>query len=167
MLFLSCTDLLQLSGVQTISRLGTSRASIEDSMSSINYAILVIIISAASLAFVVLYNLTNINITERVRELATLKVLGFYDREVSSYIYRENIILTVFGILFGLLFGKWLHGWLIQTVEIDMMMFGRTAEWQSYLYAVLLTILFSLLVNVAAHHRLKKINMVESLKSLD
>ncbi|MPM07216.1 hypothetical protein SDC9_53522 [bioreactor metagenome] len=161
------SKLVPLSGVTSVSRISDTRRTYTSSMESVDYAVIVIIISAAALAFVVLYNLTNINITERRRELATLKVLGFYDREVSTYIYRENMVLTFFGICLGLIMGKYLHGWLVLTVEIDMLMFIRTAQPKSYLYAVLLTVLFSLLVNVAAYFRLKKIDMVESLKILE
>ena len=128
---------------------------------------ILIIVCAAALAFVVLYNLTNINITERMRELATLKVLGFYDGELSAYIYRENVILTVFGVAMGMVMGKFLHQWLILTVEIDMLMFGRQLSLSSYAYAVVLTVLFSLLVNLAAHRKLKKLDMVESLKTVE
>ena len=136
-------------------------------MNAINYAVVIIILAAAALAFVVLYNLTNINITERMRELATLKVLGFYDGELSAYIYRENVILTVFGVAMGMVMGKFLHQWLILTVEIDMLMFGRQLSLSSYAYAVVLTVLFSLLVNLAAHRKLKKLDMVESLKTVE
>ncbi len=161
------SKLVPLSGVTSVSRISDTRRTYTSSMESVDYAVIVIIVSAAALAFVVLYNLTNINITERRRELATLKVLGFYDREVSTYIYRENMVLTLFGICLGLVMGKYLHGWLVLTVEIDMLMFIRNAQPKSYLYAVLLTVLFSLLVNVAAYFRLKKIDMVESLKILE
>ena len=122
---------------------------------------------AAALAFVVLYNLTNINITERMRELATLKVLGFYDRELSAYVYRENVILTILGTALGMGMGKALHQWLILTVEIDLLMFGRTLRPESYLWAALLTAVFSLLVNLAAHRKLKGRDMVESLKAVE
>lgn len=132
-----------------------------------DYAVALIIVCAAALAFVVLYNLTNINITERMRELATLKVLGFYDGELSAYIYRENVILTVFGVAMGMVMGKFLHQWLILTVEIDLLMFGRTVAPTSYLWAVLLTTVFSLVVNLAAHRKLKKLDMVESLKTVE
>ena len=122
---------------------------------------------AAALAFVVLYNLTNINITERMRELAPLKVLGFYDRELSAYVYRENVILTILGTALGMGMGKALHQWLILTVEIDLLMFGRTLRPESYLWAALLTAVFSLLVNLAAHRKLKGLDMVESLKAVE
>ena len=122
---------------------------------------------AAALAFVVLYNLTNINITERTRELATLKVLGFYDRETTAYVYRENVFLTLFGIVLGLVLGRFLHAWMVVTVEVDLVMFGRTAPLYAYLLAAALTVVFSVVVNIAAHFRLKKVDMVESLKTVE
>ena len=160
-------ELVGLDGVSSLTRVEDTRNTYGSSLASVDYAVVLIIVCAAALAFVVLYNLTNINITERMRELATLKVLGFYDRELSAYIYRENVILTVFGVGIGMLMGKLLHQWLILTVEIDMLMFGRTLSLPSYLYAVVLTILFSLIVNLAAHRKLKHIDMVESLKTVE
>lgn len=159
--------LMKLDGVSSCSDIGTIRASFTDSMRAIDHVVIIIIASAAALAFVVLYNLTNINITERVRELATLKVLGFYDREISAYVCRENLFLTIFGILLGLVMGRFLHAWVVLTVEIDMVMFGRTAPAYAYLLAAALTALFSVIVNVAAHFRLKKVDMVESLKTTE
>ena len=159
--------LMKLDGVSSYSYIGTIRDTFTDSMSAIDYAVVIIIVAAAALAFVVLYNLTNINITERVRELATLKVLGFYDRETTAYIYRENIFLTVFGILLGLVMGRFLHAWLVLTVEVDLVMFGRTAPAYAYLLAAAFTVLFSVIVNIAAHYRLKKVDMVESLKTVE
>ena len=129
--------------------------------------IAVLIISAGMLAFVVLYNLNNINITERQRELATLKVLGFYNSEVSMYVYRENILLTFFGALFGIVLGKILHRFIIVTVEVESVMFGRNIDLSSFIYGFALTFLFSLIVNGAMYFKLKKINMVESLKSVE
>ncbi len=161
------TALVPLSGVSSVTRTASLRESIGDGLKGLDYAVAVIVASAAALAFVVLYNLTNINITERMRELATLKVLGFNDREMSAYVSRENTILTFFGVLLGLVMGKYLHRWLVLTVEIDMAMFGRTVEGMSYVFAVALTILFSLLVNLAAKGRLRKIDMVESLKTVE
>ena len=161
------TDLMALDGVTSISRMSDTRKVFGSSLASVDYAVLLIIVCAAALAFVVLYNLTNINITERMRELATLKVLGFYDGELSAYVYRENVILTLFGVGLGMFLGKLLHHWLILTVEIDMLMFGRTLEPASYLWAVVLTTIFSLLVNLAAHWKLKKLDMVESLKTVE
>ncbi len=160
-------ELMNLSGVTSYSNISTIRDSFTDSMTSIDYAVVIIIVAAAALAFVVLYNLTNINITERMRELATLKVLGFYDRETSAYIYRENIFLTLFGIALGLVMGRFLHSWMVLTVEVDLVMFGRTAPPYAYVLAAALTVLFSAIVNVAAHFSLKKIDMVESLKTVE
>lgn len=134
---------------------------------SLNYVVLVMIVSAGALAFVVLYNLTNVNISERIREIATIKVLGFYDNEVSAYIYRENIILTIFGILFGSVLGVLLHRFIIFTVEIDYMMFGRNIDLTSFIFSAILTILFAVLVNISMYYKLKKVKMVESLKSVD
>ena len=156
-----------LDGVTSLTRMEDTREIYGSSLESVDYAVILIIVCAAALAFVVLYNLTNINITERMRELATLKVLGFYDGELSAYIYRENVILTVFGVAMGMVMGKLLHQWLIFTVEIDMLMFGRQLSLSSYAYAVVLTVLFSLLVNLAAHRKLKKLDMVESLKTVE
>ena len=134
---------------------------------NLGYVVAVLIVSAGLLAFVVQYNLSNINITERTREIATLKVLGFYDREVSAYIYRENIILTILGTAAGLLLGTGLTRFVITTAEIDSIMFGRNIYFPSFLMATLLTFLFSFIVNWVMHYRLKKISMVESMKSVD
>ena len=123
--------------------------------------------AAAMLAFLVLFNLTNINVTERIRELATLKVLGFYDMETASYVYRENIILTLIGAMIGMAVGKGLHRWLIGTIEVDYLIFGRGLHVRSYLYAVLLTAVFSLSVNFFSFFSIQKIDMVESLKSVE
>ena len=161
------TALIALSGVTSVSRIQDTRDTFTKSMESVDYAVVLILVCAAALAFVVLYNLTNINITERLRELATLKVLGFYEGELSAYVFRENVFLTLFGIALGLALGRFLHQWLILTVEIDLLMFGRTIHPAFYLYAALLTALFSLLVNLAARRSLRRIDMVESLKSVE
>ncbi|MDY3014976.1 MAG: FtsX-like permease family protein [Evtepia sp.] len=161
------SQLVSLDGVTSLSLITDIRDTFTSSLESIDYAVILIIVCAAALAFVVLLNLTNINITERMRELATLKVLGFYDRELSSYVYRENVILTVFGVAMGMVLGKLLHQWLVLTVEIDMLMFGRFLNAPSYLWAALLTAAFSLLVNLSAHRKLKSLDMVESLKSVE
>ena len=113
----------------------------------------------------VLYNLTNINITEREKEIATIKVLGFFDKEVSAYVYRESAVLSLIGTLAGLVLGVFLHMFVIYTVEVDAVMFGRSIKPLSYLFAALLTLLFSLLVNLVMHRKLKKISMVESMKA--
>ncbi len=129
--------------------------------------VFVIILCACVLAFVVLYNLTNINITERSREIATIKVLGFNFAEVSAYINREVIVLTLFGIVVGLLGGVFLHRFTIQTAEVEMLMYIRDIEPKSYLLSAALTILFSFTVNIMIQFKLRRINMVESLKSVD
>ena len=134
---------------------------------NLGYVVAVLIVSAGLLAFVVQYNLSNINITERTREIATLKVLGFYDGEVSAYIYRESVILTILGTGLGLLLGTALTRFVVATAEVDSIMFGRSIYWPSFLMATLITFLFSFLVNWVMHYRLKKINMVESMKSVD
>lgn len=136
-------------------------------LESLDIVVWVLIISAGALAFVVLYNLNNININERRRELATIKVLGFYNHEMAAYVYRENILLTILGSLFGILFGIVLHRFIIVTVEVDIIMFGRNIDFSSYIYSILLTFMFSALVNFAMYFKLKKINMVESLKSVE
>lgn len=140
---------------------------LDDMLESLDIVIVVLIISAGLLAFVVLYNLNNINITERKRELATIKVLGFYDHEVSAYVYRENILLTIIGTIAGVILGSMLHRYVITTVEIDNVMFTRIIESVSFIYSALLTVAFSLFVNLVMYFKLKKINMVESLKSVE
>lgn len=140
---------------------------IDNMLRSLDIVIVVLIVSAGLLAFVVLYNLNNINITERQRELATLKVLGFYDGEVASYVYRENIVLTLFGIVAGMGIGTFLHHYVIQTVEVDLMMFGRNVFPRSYGWSALLTLAFALFVNFMMFYRLRKIDMIESLKSVE
>lgn len=151
----------------SVSNTAAAGRAFRDTLETINAAVMIIILSAAALALVVLYNLTNINITERIRELATIKVLGFYDGEVAMYIYRENIVLTFLGILFGACLGKYLRAFLVGTIELDIVMFGRTAEPSEYVIAILLSLLFALLVNVLMFFRMKKINMIESLKSVE
>ena len=140
---------------------------IDRMLASLNLVIYVLIISAALLAFVVLFNLNSINITERYRELATLKVLGFYDTETAMYVYRENILLTVIGIVVGIFLGMILHQFTIRTVEVDLMMFGRSIGFFSYVKGALLTFAFSLIVNLLMLRRLQKIDMIEALKSVD
>lgn len=138
-----------------------------DMVSSLNYIVLVIIVCAGALAFIVLYNLVNINVAERSRELATIKVLGFYDQEVSAYIYRENIFCTLIGIGVGLFLGIFLERFVVTTAEVDIVMFTPNINLMSYVYAALLTLLFTLVVNLVLHFKLKKLDMVESLKSVE
>lgn len=159
--------LLSMNGVATTSRMRDTQDTYMHSMERVDFVVVIIILAAAALAMVVLFNLSNINITERQRELATIKLLGFYDKEVSAYVYRENIVLTVFGILMGCFMGHWLHIYLVRSTEIDLMMFGRQTAPSAYVYAAILTMLFSVLVNVLAHFKMKKIDMVESLKSAE
>lgn len=140
---------------------------LDDMLESLDIVIVVLIISAGLLAFVVLYNLNNINITERKRELATIKVLGFYDKEVSAYVFRENILLTIIGVVVGVVLGSMLHRFVIVTVEIDSVMFTRIIENISFVLSAALTCLFSFLVNAVMYFKLKKIDMVESLKSVE
>lgn len=159
--------LLDMSGVATTSRMRDTQDTYMHSMERVDFVVVIIILAAAALAMVVLFNLSNINITERQRELATIKLLGFYDGEVSAYVYRENIVLTLFGILLGCFMGHWLHIYLVRSTEIDLMMFGRQTATSAYVYAAILTMLFSVAVNILAHFRMKKIDMVESLKSAE
>ena len=161
------TSLQEQEGVSTAGFTEDTRASFDDLVESLNSIIAVIIFCAGALAFVVLYNLTNINVTERQRELATIKVLGFYDGEVAGYIYRETSLLTILGCAIGLVLGIFMQSFVIQTVEVDMVMFGRTIEPLSFVYSALLTLLFAVVVDFVMFPRLRKIDMVESLKSVD
>ncbi len=153
--------------VASVSLVSTLQKSIDDMLQSLNVITYVLIVCAGLLAFIVLFNLSNINITERKRELATLKVLGFFDGEVSAYVYRENLLLTLIGIVLGVLIGKVLHSFVMQTVEVDMVMFGRSITAESHVYSILLTIVFACIIGVFMHFKLKKIDMVESLKSIE
>ena len=128
---------------------------------------MVLIVCAGILAFIVLYNLNNVNIEERKRELATLKVLGFYDGEVSGYIYRENIIITFMGIVLGFIFGRILLTFVVKTAEVDAMMFAREVKMLSYAYSAIFTVLFAVIINYVMHIRLKSVDMATSLKSLE
>ncbi len=153
--------------VVAVSFIETSIGELDDMLDSLNIVVFVMIICAGALAIVVLYNLTNINIAERVREIATFKVLGFKNNETSSFIYRENIVLTIIGILIGLVIGYFLSSFVVVTIEIDSVMFGRDVFVTSYLYAAGFTMLFSLLVNAVMSFKIKAVNMVESLKSVE
>ncbi len=158
-------DLLAFDGVAAAVSMQEMSDNFDNSIRSLNAIVLVLIFSAGALAFVVLYNLTNINISERVKEIATIKVLGFYDKEVSAYIYRENAVLTLIGAGAGLLLGVALHQFVVRTAEIPIVMFSRTAQPLSYVLSFALTVGFSVLVNLVMHRRLKKISMVESMKA--
>lgn len=161
------SEILKDSRIAAVSSIKSSLKDFENMLNSLNLVVFVMIICAAALAFVVLYNLTNINIAERVREIATFKVLGFNNKETASFIYKENIILTLLGIAAGLILGIFLTGFIVQTVEVDNIMFGRNIYATSFIYAVALTMLFSLLVNAAMSFKIKAVNMVESLKSVE
>ena len=159
--------LKEIEGVSNISFTSTTRHVFDDTMESFAYVSLILIVSAGALAFVVLYNLSSVNISERRRELATIKVLGFYDKEVYQYINRENSILTVIGILLGLGIGNILTIYILKTCEIDNLMFDYSILWPSYIYAILITAAFAILVNIILYFSLKKIDMIESLKSVE
>ncbi len=161
------TKLLEDASVSAVVQLDNSRFSLDKTFDSLNAIVWVLIISAAALAFVVLYNLSNTNISERIREIATIKVLGFYDKEVSSYIYRESTILTAIGIILGLVIGYFLEGYVIKTCEVDLIMFGADIKFISYIFAIAITILCTIIVNIFIHFSLKKVDMIESLKSVE
>ena len=158
-------DLLAMEQVASLSFTQDSVAQVLNMLNSIDAVVVLIIVCAASLAFVVLYNLSNINIAERVKEIATIKVLGFYDPEVYAYVNRESVVLTLIGTLFGLAGGIVLHSFIIRTVEVDAVMFGREISGMSFVYSVALTLLFSALVNLVMQRLLKRISMVESMKA--
>ncbi len=161
------TDYMEMDSVAGIKFYRGMAERIHDMLKSMDTIIWVLVVSAAMLAFVVLYNLNNINVNERKRELATLKVLGFYDGEVSSYVNRENVILTVLGAAVGLLLGLIMHHFVIITAEIDLMMFGRDINPISYVYSIFLTFAFSIIVNFVMFFKLRRIDMIESLKSVE
>ena len=159
--------MMELDAVSGVTFIRDLEESIDKMLQSLNMVIYVLITSAGLLAFVVLYNLNNINITERQRELATIKVLGFYNLEVAEYVYRENVLLTLIGMIAGVGMGIVLHQFVIQTVEVDAMMFGRKIDWPSFVYSALLTLIFAVFVNFIMYYRLRKIDMIESLKSVE
>jgi len=139
----------------------------DDTLSAMNLVVYVLIVSAGLLAFIVLYNLSNVNISERIRELATIKVLGFYDKEVYDYVTREIVLLTIIGIIFGLVFGYILNSFILGTCEIGILRFKKIILPQSYLYASLITVIFTYIVNFITYFSLKKVDMIESLKSVE
>lgn len=161
------TGLLKDEKIIGVSYIDKLKEKFNDMLGSLDIITVVLVVSAGGLAFIVLYNLNNINITERIRELATFKVLGFYDGEVCAYIYRENILITLAGIVLGMFFGSVLHKFVIETAEVDMVMFGRNISISSYIYATLLTVLFALIINGTMYFKLKKIDMATSLKSVE
>ena len=158
---------LGIDGVLHVTYASATKSQLDNMLSALDAVIVVLVVAAGMLAFVVIYNLNNININERQRELATLKVLGFYNNEVAVYIYRENIWLTLAGCVAGCFLGKILHTFIIQTVEIDTCMFGRIIELQSYIYSTLFTVAFAVIVNLVMYFKLKQIDMIASLKSAE
>ncbi len=160
-------QILKIDGVNTITMNETELNDLKQVINRLYFVIIIMILAAGALAFIVLYNLNNINITERRRELATLKLLGFYDMETAAYVFRENVVLTVLGTALGIFLGIVLHKFVMLTVETDVYMFGRELEWYSILIGAVLTILFSMVVNFVMYFKLKKIDMIESLKSVE
>ena len=156
-----------MDNVLSVSVIDDMRQRIGTMMESMNYIVALIIVCAGSLAFIVLYNLTNINITERIREIATIKVLGFYAKETADYVFRENLALTAIGAVVGLFLGKWLHWFVMYNINIDMISFKTLITPMSYLLSLLFTFGFALLVNGLMYFKLEKINMAESLKSIE
>ena len=160
-------DLMNMPEVASVTRISTAMNMMNDTMKSLNYVVVILIVSAGLLAFVVLYNLSNVNISERIRELATIKVLGFYDKEVYLYITRETIILTAIGLVLGLVAGYFLDFFILETCEINMLRFRKFVAPLSFVFAALITILFTIIVNIVTYFALKKINMIESLKRVE
>lgn len=160
-------NILNMDGVASVSSINALMQSVSDMLNTMNYVVIVLIVASAMLDFVVLYNLANINIAERQREIATLKVLGFHDNEVDNYINKENIIFTILGIALGLILGTFLTSAIIGSIEIDVLKFIRNIKPISYVYSAIITLLFSFIVNFIIHFVLKKIDMIESLKSVE
>ncbi len=160
-------EVIEQEEIGSISRTSSIITSMDDTLKSLNYVVVVLIVSAGLLAFVVLYNLQNVNISERIRELATIKVLGFYDKEVYSYVTRETVLLTLIGIVLGLVGGYFLNIFIIETCEINILRFNKIVHFMSYIYAILITVCFTCIVNIVTYFALKKIDMIESLKSIE
>lgn len=165
--YAASASIISMSQVSMVTVNADMQGRFESMMSSLDYIVYTIIICAGALAFIVLYNLTNINITERIREIATIKVLGFNKKETASYVFRENTVLTFVGALVGLFLGNLLHRFVMSKIVVDMVFFDVHIENQSYLFSFLLTLLFGWLINRLMSGKLEKINMAESLKSVD
>lgn len=163
----TAASVMQIENVSTVSVNEDFKERFTSMMGNLDYVVVVIILCAAALAFIVLYNLNNINITERLREIATIKVLGFYQRETAKYVFRENTVLAGIGCVVGLFLGKLLHAFVMQEAKIDMVSFDVHIQWTSYLYSIILTFVFTWLVNRMMTGKLNRINMAESLKSVD
>ncbi len=160
-------ELLTNSEVLNVVYKRASKAAATNRLKSLNSVVVILIVLASMLSFVVLYNLSNININERKREIATLKVLGFYNNEVDNYITKENIILTIIGIALGLVLGSFLTNAVVSTVEVESARFIHQIKVASYIYSAILSIMFTVIVNIITHFNLKKIDMIESLKSVE
>lgn len=161
------SDLMKVDGIDAVAYTTQIIDTFSNILNSLNLVVAIFIIAAGALAFVVLYNLSNINLNERIREVATIKVLGFRDKEVSQYIVRENIILTILGTLLGLILGIFLHSYVVSVAEVDIVMFGRNIKPLSFVFAAILSLVFSAVVNLIMHKKLKKVNMVDSLKAVE
>lgn len=161
------SDLMKVDGIDAVAYTTQIIDTFSSILNSLNLVVAIFIIAAGALAFVVLYNLSNINLNERIREVATIKVLGFRDKEVSQYIVRENIILTILGTLLGLILGIFLHSYVVSVAEVDIVMFGRSIKPLSFVFAAILSLVFSAVVNLIMHKKLKKVNMVDSLKAVE
>lgn len=161
------TELMSYDAINAVAYVSDTIDTLDEVIGVLSIVILIFIIAAGILAYIVLYNLNNINISERQRELATIKVLGFHDKELSAYIYRENIVLTAVGIALGMILGIFVHKLLITFCSIDTVMFVQTLSWHSYLIAAALTIIFAIIVNALMMKKMRKIDMVESLKAIE
>lgn len=164
---LTSETLLKSNFVSNVTYMSDNIVTFNDMVDNLNSIVLVVLLASCLLGFVVLYNLTTINITERQREIATLKVLGFDDKEVSNYVYKEILILTFFGICLGLFLGVFLHRFVMQTAEMDIIMFQMEINFPSYIYTAILTFVFALIIEVVSYFKLMKINMIDSLKSVE
>ena len=156
-----------MEGVYTVANRHVFVEMADQQMESFYIVIVVIVLAAAALSFVVLFNLSSMNITERKRELATLKVLGFYPKETSSYVFRENVILTLLGIVVGIGFGWWLHRFVVLSAELDNFGFIREMRWTAIALSTIMTLIFSYLNDKIMRVRIKKIDMLSALKSVE
>ena len=166
-MYLLSADLMEMDSTTNVTVTKDSEQRFDTMMSSLDYIVMLIIGCAAALAFIVLYNLTNINITERIREIATIKVLGFYKNETASYVFRENVALTAIGAIAGLFLGKVFHAYVMSCIHIDIVAFDVRINTMSYVYSVILTFVFAWVVNRFMSRKLERISMTESLKSVD
>jgi putative ABC transport system permease protein len=160
-------EILERDDVTSLINISETIKTFNKMLGSLDSVVLVLIVAAALLAFIVLYNLSNINISERKREIATLKVLGFYNNEVDNYITKENIILTCIGTILGLIFGTYLSHYIISTCEPDSLLFVRHVTLFSYIISSVITVIFTIIVNIITHYSLLKIDMIESLKNVE